>query len=222
MKRKIKALLIDLDGTLVDSREAYMEAFKAGMKAVGKTKFNREAIFEIPKRLEQGLPIEDLIGDKALTEKFLEKYLSTYYEATLRKAKPFPDVFQTLEKLSEKLSLALITMRFIPKEKLKKELEKLGFHKYFYATLTALDVKAPKPSPEAILKCSKSLNVYVGECAVVGDSVVDIRSGKLAGAKTVAVLSGLFRKEELEKEKPDVIIRNFNEILTVPSLREWF
>lgn len=222
MKRKIKALLIDLDGTLVDSREAYMEAFKAAMKAIGKTTFNHEAVFEVPKRLEQGLPIEDLIGNKALTEKFLEKYLSTYYEATLHKAKPFPNVSQTLEKLSEKLSLALITMRFIPKEKLEKELKKLGFHKYFCATLTALDVKTPKPSPEAILKCLKSLNVHVSECAVVGDSIVDIRSGKLAGAKTVAVLSGLFREEELRKEKPDVIIRNFNEILTVPLLRDVF
>ncbi|HDI07822.1 MAG TPA: hypothetical protein ENF76_05625, partial [Candidatus Bathyarchaeota archaeon] len=63
MKRKIKALLIDLDGTLVDSREAYMEAFKAAMKAIGKTTFNHEAVFEVPKRLEQGLPIEDLIGN---------------------------------------------------------------------------------------------------------------------------------------------------------------
>jgi phosphoglycolate phosphatase-like HAD superfamily hydrolase len=47
---------------------------------------------------------------------------------------------------------------------------------------------------------------------VVGDSVVDIRAGKNAGAKTVAVLSGIFSREELEKEKPDLILESVKEL----------
>jgi phosphoglycolate phosphatase-like HAD superfamily hydrolase len=43
----------------------------------------------------------------------------------------------------------------------------------------------------------------------VGDSIVDIQAGKAAGAKTIAVLSGLFTHEELETEKPDLVIENF-------------
>jgi phosphoglycolate phosphatase-like HAD superfamily hydrolase len=51
----------------------------------------------------------------------------------------------------------------------------------------------------------------------VGDSVADVRAGKNAGAKTIAVLSGIFTREELEKEKPDLIINDINEL---PSFLE--
>jgi len=215
LKLNVKALLIDLDGTLVDSRGAYTEAFKAGMKAIGKTRFNHKIVFEIPRRLEQGLPIDDLIGDRVLAEKFLKMYLATYYEATLDKSIPFPNVPQTLKTLSTKFSLALITMRFVSKEKLIKELKRLGFLENFKAVISALDVTSTKPSPEALLKCTEHLNVSACNCAVVGDSIVDVQAGKHAGAKTVAVLSGLFRREELEKQQPDVIIENFSEISSV-------
>jgi len=215
LKLDIKALFVDLDGTLVDSREAYTEALKAGMSAIGKTNFNYDLTLEIPRRLEQGLPIDDLIGNPVLTEKFLKKYLSTYYDSALKKSKPFPNVTQTLSLLSKKFSLALITMRFISQEKLAEELKRLGFTEHFNMTITALDVDSPKPSPEALLKCAKCLNVPACECAIVGDSIVDIQAGKRAGTKTIAVLSGLFRREELEKQLPDAIIESFSKILGV-------
>jgi len=212
LKLKVKALLVDLDGTLVDSRRAYVEAFEAGMKAIGRTNFSYRMIFEIPRRLEMKLPIDELIGNEESTEKFLKAYLATYYNTTFYKSKPFPNVLQTLERLSTKFSLALITMRFVDRMKLIRELKKLGLHRYFRVVVTALDVESPKPSPEALLKCAKCLKVSTDECAVVGDSVVDIRAGKRAGAKTIAVLSGLFCKEELEMERPNVIVNNFNRI----------
>jgi len=86
----------------------------------------------------------------------------------------------------------------------------LGFNKYFKAIVTALDVKKPKPYPDALLKGAERLGVPVDECAVVGDSIVDIHAGKSAGARTVAVLSGLFSRKELEREKPGLIIEDIN------------
>ena len=50
------------------------------------------------------------------------------------------------------------------------------------------------------------------ECVVVGDSVADIKAGKTAGIKTVAVLSGIFSREELESEKPDLILKSVNKL----------
>jgi phosphoglycolate phosphatase-like HAD superfamily hydrolase len=70
----------------------------------------------------------------------------------------------------------------------------------------------PKPSPEALIKCAEHLDVKIRDCAVVGDSVIDIRAGKNAGARTVAVLSGIFSREELAREKPDLILQNVNEL----------
>ena len=46
------------------------------------------------------------------------------------------------------------------------------------------------------------------DCVIAGDSVIDIRAGKAAGAKTVAVLSGLYSQKELAEEKPDLILKD--------------
>jgi len=208
---KVKAIIMDLDGTIVDSREAYMEALKTTWQSLGLKNFNPAIALEIPKRLEQNQPINDLIMG-ADVENFLNVYLRTYYSVTENKIKPFPNVSKTLEALSGKVKLALLTMRHVPRENVEKELEKLGIAKHFHCILTALDTPLPKPSPKAIMICAEKLGVEIGNCAVVGDSVCDIRAGKNAGARTVAVLSGLFTVEELAREKPDLILRNVNEL----------
>jgi len=210
-KLKVKGILLDLDGTIVDSKEAYLEAVKTAFKTVGQRIVDPRIGTEIPKRLEQNLPIKDLLKGINV-QKFLEVYLNAYYQNTSTKTKPLPEISDTLKKLSEKAKLALITMRYVPKEKVIKELEKFGLAKYFQYVITALDTHEPKPSPEALIKCAKQFDIQMCECVVVGDSVADIKAGKTAGARTVAVLSGIFSQEELEREKPDLILESVNKL----------
>jgi pyrophosphatase PpaX len=212
MKVKVQGLLIDLDGTIVDSREAYIEAFKKAAKIFRPGEFNHEELaLKIPKRLELNQPISDLIPGINV-ENFLKAYLEAYYASTRKFIKPFPNVSKTLGILSEKAKLALVTMRHVSRENVREELEKLGLAKHFNYILTALDTPFPKPSPEALKKCASELNVEIRKCAVVGDSVADVRAGKNAGAKTVAVLSGLFTRKELESECPDLILESIERL----------
>jgi phosphoglycolate phosphatase/pyrophosphatase PpaX len=210
VKLKVKGVLLDLDGTIVDSREAYLEAFKAAFSTVSRKTVNTKIATEIPRRLEQNLPINDLIAE-ADVQKFLETYLTAYYQATATKTKPITNVSKTLKELSERWKVALITMRYVPRKYIIKELEEFGLVRYFRFIITALDAR-PKPSPEALIKCARWLKVPIGECVFVGDSVTDIKAGKTAGAKTVAVLSGIFTRKELEREKPDLILENVNHL----------
>ena len=210
-KLKVKGLLLDLDGTIVDSREAYLEAAKTAFKAIGQKNFDIEAVMEIPKRLEQNLPINDIVK-AADVQKFLDVYLKAYYSITAEKTKPMPNIQKVIKRLAEKKKLALITMRYVPKEKIIEELERFGLAKYFQHVTTALDARSPKPSPEALIKCAEKLCVQACDCAIVGDSVADVRAGKNAGAKTVAVLSGIFSRQELEKEKPDLILESLSQL----------
>ncbi|MDI6690290.1 MAG: HAD family hydrolase [Candidatus Bathyarchaeota archaeon] len=211
MKLKVKGILLDLDGTIVDSKEAYKEAVETAFKALGQKFVPTSMVTEIPKRLELTLPINDLVrGVDA--QKFLDLYLNAYYKATATKTKPMPKIDETLKKLSRKAVLALITMRYVPKENVIKELENFGLAKYFKHVITALNTHTPKPSPEAFIKCAENFGVQPCECLVVGDSVADIKAGKNAGAKTVAVLSGIFSREELEREKPDLILESVNQL----------
>jgi phosphoglycolate phosphatase len=208
---KVEGILLDLDGTIVDSKEAYLEAARIALKAIGQRMINTEIVTEIPKRLELNLPINDLLKGSDAHE-FLDVYLRTYYQVTPVKVKPLPKISETLKKLSKRAKLALVTMRYVPKEKVCEELEKFGLAEYFQCVITALDTDDPKPSPEALIKCAKQLDIQIRRCVVVGDSVADIRAGKNAGAKTVGVLSGIFSRNELEAEKPDLILESVNQL----------
>jgi len=213
LRHERKGVLLDLDGTIVDSREAHLEAIRAAFKAVGleTSMVDMKTTIEIPKRLEQGLPIDGLIKGVDVRP-FLKAYLDAYYKATATKARPLPNISETLKKLSDKAKLGLITMRYVPGETIITELEKMGLAEYFQIVVTALDTQRPKPSPEALIACAKRMGIDTCACLVVGDSVADIRAGKAAGAKTVAVLSGIFSREELESEKPDLILKNVNSL----------
>jgi len=208
-KLKVKGVILDLDGTIVDSREAYVEAAKAAFAAIGQEKVDIKIATEIPRRLEQNRSIHNMIKGIDM-QKFLDAYLKSYYKVTATKTKPMPNVSETLKKLSQKAKLALMTMRHVPKEKVIKELQKFDLAKHFQLVTTALDTSQPKPSPEALIKCARQLGLQISECAVVGDSVVDVRAGRNVGAKTVAVLSGIFTREELEMEKPYLILESIN------------
>ena len=211
-KLKVKGIILDLDGTIVDSREAYIEAAKAAFTAIGQEKVDTKTATEIPRRLEQNLSINNMINGIDM-QKFLDAYLKSYYKIIATKTKPIPNVSETLKKLSQKAKLALVTMRHVPREEVIKELEEFGLAEYFQLVVTALDTSQPKPSPEALIRCAKQLGIKIRECAVVGDSVADVRAGRNVGARTVAVLSGIFTREELEVEKPCLILESVNELL---------
>ena len=202
---KVKGIFLDFDGTIVDSKEAYIEAAKIAFQAVGQRAPENKVALEIPKRLEQGLTIRDLTN--GYTKKFLKVYFQTWYSISHEKTKLIPNVSATLEALSQKAKLALITMRHVPTQTVIKELECFGISKYFTHVVTSLGT-CPKPSPEALIECMKALDVEMCNCIIVGDSVNDIRAGKAAGAGTVALLSGLFQCEELIKECPDLILKD--------------
>jgi len=214
---KVKGIFLDLDGTIVDSTEAYVEAAKKAFQAIGLQPPETKTALEIPRRIEQGFSMADLANGE--TKEFLKAYFQAWYIVSREKTKLIPNVSETLKVLSQKAKLALITMRHVPKQAIITELECFGISQYFTHVVTALDTAKPKPSPEALIKCVQALDVKICDCIITGDSVNDIRAGKAAGAKTVAVLSGLFQYEELIKEHPDLIL---NDVTALPQFIERF
>ncbi len=205
-----KGIFLDLDGTIVDSTGAYLEAAQIAFQTIGKKTPENQILLEIPKRIEQHFTIDDLTqGHK---KEFMQIYLKSYYSATETKTKLFPNISATLEALSTKAKLALITMRHCPNQVIQKELDYFGIAKYFTHIVTAMDTTKPKPSPEALIQCVEAMDLEMCDCIIAGDSVNDVRAGKAAGAKTVAVLSGLFNRDELAKECPDLILPNISSL----------
>jgi phosphoglycolate phosphatase len=203
-KFKAKCIFLDLDGTIVDSHPAYLEAAAIAYRAIGAELPERKIALEIPKRMEQGLSYQDLVpGD---INKFRTVFLQSYYVLTEKKTQLLPNVTTAIEALSSKAKLALITMRHVPSQAIVKELNLFGIGKHFASVMTALSTSKPKPSPEAIFKGIQELGVDISDCLICGDSVNDIKAGKAAGARTVGLLSGLYFHEELARECPDLIL----------------
>jgi HAD superfamily hydrolase (TIGR01509 family) len=207
---KVKGIFLDLDGTIVDSKAAYIAAAKRTFQAFGQNYPDNKVALEIPKRLERGLTINDITNSQS--KEFLKIYYKTFYSISQEKTKLIPNVSKTLETLSQKAKLALITMRHVPSEVITKELECFGISKYFTHVVTAMDTAKPKPSPEALIKCVEAFDVEMCSCLIAGDSINDVRAGKAAGAATVAVLSGLYKCKELVKECPDLILKDVTEL----------
>lgn len=204
-KLNIKGIIFDLDGTLVDSRSAYIKAAQITFKKLGLKPLTEKEALDIPKKIEQRLPLDLKINNNF--NLFLQIYLNSYYSISESETRILPNVLSTLKVLSKRVKLSLVTMRSVSKNLLFNELEKFKIGKYFNPILTALDTK-PKPAPDALIKCIKTMNLKKEECAIVGDSVNDIRAGKSAGISTIAVLSGLYSFEELSKEKPDLLMQS--------------
>jgi len=203
-KLKAKGIFLDLDGTIVDSTQAYIEAARIAFQAVGQKPPPTQVALEIPRRLELGIQLNDLVDGNV--KNLLQRYFEAYYSITEAKTKLLPNISSALEALSKRSKLALITMRYVPNQVIQKELDYFGISQYFTHIVTALDTSKPKPSPEALVRCVKALDVKMCDCIIAGDSVSDMRAGKAAGARTVGVLSGLFGREELAKENPDLIL----------------
>ncbi|HLN46158.1 MAG TPA: HAD family hydrolase [Candidatus Sulfotelmatobacter sp.] len=210
LKLKAKGIFFDLDGTIVDSKPAYLEAARIAFTTLGKKPLENWVALEIPRRLEQCLAINDLVGDKV--QQFLDIYLQAYYSVAKSKTKPFPSTQATLALLSKRAKLALITMRYVPRQSVIDELSQFSLAQFFTYFVTALDTEKPKPNPEALIRAVKKLDVHMCDCLMVGDSVADIRCGKAAGTKTVAVLTGLFTCDELIKENPDLILKDVSKL----------
>jgi phosphoglycolate phosphatase len=213
---RVKAMLIDLDGTIVDIGEPLSEAARRTASTLGLRNVDPRIGFELAKELQTNPHPETVFArfgiEKKMSKDFCEIFLATWYGIVSIRTILVPKADVTLHRLSEHYLLALITRRNMPKEPIRTELERLGLTRYFKSIVTSQDVKEPKPSPQAFETGANRLGVSVKDCLVVGDSITDIRAGQSAGARTAAVLSGLFSRRELEKEKPDLIMKNINSL----------
>jgi len=211
LKLNAKGIFLDLDGTIVDSKRAYLEAIKTTFIKLGHNVFDSQLVFEIPRRFEQSMTMNDLLTDID-PGRFRETYIAAYYEATGKFSQTLPNVKETLRELSRKSKLALITRRRMPKEDVVRQIERLSLAEYFTYVVTGTDSENPKPSPEQLVTCARRMDLDVCECITVGDSVIDVRAGRNAGTKTVAVLSGIYSHKELKAENPDLILESINQL----------
>lgn len=212
MADKIKLVIFDLDGTLVDAYGAIVSSFNFVMRRLGlpaqSDRVIRRAVgWGDENLLKPFVPAKDLA--KALT-----MYRRHHKEALRKETRFLPGAKQLLVSLKKSgYKLALASNR--PTRFSNIILEHLKVTKYFNYILCGDKLKEPKPAPDILLKIVKRLSVKKGNALYVGDMTVDAVTGKRAGIKTVAVLGGSSTKKEIAALKPYAVVKKVLQILDV-------
>jgi pyrophosphatase PpaX len=205
-----KAVLFDIDGTLLDTFDFIYGAFEYTFDLHGIARLPRK---EISQRM--GGILEDVYAQMApgYDAIALAETHRTFQEQNVTLAKPFPNTVLVLDALKQRgFKLAAITTRSNRTSILS--LEQNGIAGYLDVVVSLEDVMRHKPNPEPIFKALHDLNVVPADAIMVGDTSADIMAGKNAGTKTVAALYG-FGGEGLRLLNPDYAIVELMELLTI-------
>ena len=141
-------------------------------------------------------------------EKLLAVGRSLSLEMFRERIQMFPGVrplFQLLVARGIPIGLVTTTQRHFIDHKLVT-LERAGLRELLDVVITTGDAPRRKPAPDPLLEGARRVGVPAKHCIYVGDSHVDIRAGRAAGMRTVAVLTGLDDAETLQREEPTLLL----------------
>jgi len=206
----MKAVVFDVDGTIVNTLSLYIEVYDLTYKRFGFNLTREEIIKNFPVKIADQCA---KIGIPEKVEDFKRIYMTNIYNI-FPKAKVFADFNELMLFLKNKqIKTAIVSFAF--REYVDFIIKKLKLEGFFDTTVSFEDVKNPKPDSEAIYLVAKRLNVLPAEILVIGDAESDILMGKAAGSKTC-----LFYPKENQEIYPEEKIQNIQSDYRVESLKE--
>ncbi|MDA3864348.1 MAG: HAD family hydrolase [Deltaproteobacteria bacterium] len=202
-----KLLIFDLDGTLIDTRKDIVRAVNLTLDKLGFPRCGFEEIISrvgygpgqlILKCIHRQLEPED-------QEKAKKTFSRVYQENLIEDSDFFPGMKALLKSLNT-FNKAIVTNKSTPH--LKKTLHILQGKDYFDLYQGIDENNPPKPDPAVTLKIMRTLKIDPQDTLFIGDSEIDLQTGKNAGVKTCGVLWGYRSRKELARENPDYLVEN--------------
>ena len=216
----IKAVIFDVDGTLIDSNDFHAEAWRKAFEKYGKDIPLEKIRSQIGKGADTLLP--EFLSEKEIEEfgdELAEKRGEIFKDEYLERVKPFQKVRELFEKLKaagKKLALASSSK----KDEVEEYKKIANIEDLVEKETSTDDAESSKPEPDIFEAALKLLgNPEKDEVIVVGDTPYDAEAAKKAGIKTIGVLCGGFPKEELEKAGCVEIYKDPADLLA--NLEDW-
>jgi HAD superfamily hydrolase (TIGR01549 family) len=122
-------------------------------------------------------------------------------------------VQQMLKALAAVYPMCTISTGGAPR--VERFLEHYGVRELFTRVVGAQTTARMKPHPEPLLYAAEAMGIPPGDCLMIGDTTIDIRTGRAAGAQTVGVLCGFGTEGELRRAGADLILRTTSDLLAV-------
>ena len=215
MNKKIKCILIDLDGTIINSGPDLIDSLNFVLKNQNIKPVERTIIGSLVGggakamiiRAYQNLKLKPPLNIDSLIEDFLE----FYFDNCSKRSFLYPNVFKTLKELKSKFKIALCTNKkqFIT----EKILIDFKIEDFFDCVLGSDSKIKLKPDTEMLEYCLNECQVAPEQAIMIGDSSNDIIPAKTLGMKSIYVTYGYGKIEN--SIKPDYVIDCFNEVLKV-------
>jgi pyrophosphatase PpaX len=207
----IKAILFDLDGTLINTNDLIIKSFKYAFKKHFNKDISRE---EVVKTF--GEPLRDAMEryDKENADLLLSIFRSFNESNHDELASKFKGVEEGLKALKEMgIKLAIVTSK--RKRMALRGLKLIDAYKYIDIMVCPEDTEKHKPLGDPALKACELLNILPKEAIMVGDSHNDILCGKNAGCKTCLVKYTALSLKDLMEYKPDYIIDSIENLTQI-------
>ena len=216
MKRLI---IYDLDGTLVDTRQDIAEAANYMLGQMGCPTLSQEVIcryvgrglHELVKGCLQTEHTRDIERGTALYRAFYDTHL-------LDHSRLYPGALEMLQAFTGRAQ-AVITNK--PDPYSRTILTGLGVDGYFMEIVAGNASYPKKPDPSSSRALMGQVNAAASETVLVGDSPIDVQTGRNAGVMTVGIAQGFAEDEALAAAGPDVLVKTFGELLAHAKREQW-
>ena len=208
---EVRALIFDLDGTLIDSKLDLALAVNAVLAEMDREPLPHEQIFGY---IGQGAPslIARALGNGATEEECrwgLEFFIQYYSLHKLDNTAPYPGVRETLDALSG-MPMAVLTNK--PVGASRGILQGLGLARNFRIIYGGNSFERKKPDPMGIETILQEFAAAPAQVMVVGDSEIDVQTARNAGTWICGVTYG-FGSHRFDEFPPDLIVDNLTELL---------
>jgi len=204
-------VIFDLDGTLVDSRLDLVHSVNAALRHIRRPELPEDVIAGY---VGDGAPIliQRALGgaaaDEALVRKGLEYFLSYYREHKLDHTTVYAGVAEALAAIQNSGNGTPRTLAVLSNKPVKPSqaiVEELGLGQFFAHVYGGNSFPSKKPDPEGARKLLADNGATPEQTAIVGDSHVDVRTGRNAGLWTIGVTYG-FAPHTFADDPPDVLV----------------
>jgi HAD superfamily hydrolase (TIGR01509 family) len=212
----VRAAIFDVDGTLLDSNELHVQAWRRAFQDFGievGLPALRDQMGNGGDRLVEALCSADQVAklSNSLIERHVEIFARDYWE----KVRPFPGVRELLERLqSDGVRIALASSA--QEWERDRHVDLLGIADLLDACTTGEAADDTKPAPDIFQAALAGLDgIAPHEAVVVGDSPYDAMAAQKAGMQALGLLSGGFSKRRLWQAGARVVFRDVAEVLAV-------
>lgn len=216
---RIAAILFDVDGTLSDTDDQWVHHINRPLNFF-RALFPYQQTLPASRRLVMAMETPGNWIFELLDRLHLDDEARRLANALARRGPDhdqrfllIPGVDEMLTALRQHYPLAVVSAR--GEKSTRHFLEQYSLTSYFGAVATAVTCRHTKPFPDPVLWAADRLGVPPERCLMVGDTTVDIRAGKAAGAQTVGVLCGFGSERELRRAGADLILPGTSQLSEV-------